>query len=121
MSRELEEAFQTLRPIQDYVAVARIEAEKKSKGGIIIPDSVAEHYRSFMGRIVAVGPGRFNEAGDRLPMTPELTVGAVVCFGRYAGGESALQDADFWLIRETEIDAVIDDPNDVSAMPRERT
>jgi chaperonin GroES len=104
---DLETIFETLRPIQDYVAVARIPPEKVSPGGIIIPDTAQEKYRPFQGRVVGVGPGRFGADGVRKP-PPNFKKGEIVFFGRYSGAEAALLNNDFWLIREHEIDAVLD-------------
>lgn len=106
MNTALKEIFTRLRPIQDFVAVERIAAEKVSRGGIIIPDSAAEKQRAFEGTVIAIGPGRTHSDGVRRSVT-ELKIGDHVAFGRYAGGESALQDDDFWLIRAEEIDAII--------------
>jgi chaperonin GroES len=103
----LEEIFTRVRPIQDYVAVVRVAAEKQTRGGLYIPDSAQKNLRAFEGRVVAVGPGRFGGDGVRKP-APNFKVGDHVFFGRYAGGESALIDEDFWLIREAEIDAVLE-------------
>ena len=103
---DLEEIFTRIRPIQDYVAVARIAAEKQTRGGLYIPESAQKNNRAFEGRVVAVGPGRFK--GTVRQPAPKLKVGDRVFFGRYAGGESALMDEDFWLIRWEEIDAVLE-------------
>jgi len=103
----LEEIFERVRPIQDYVAIKRLPAEKVSRGGIIIPATAAEDRRVYQGIVVAVGPGRFDGKGMRLP-APGIKPGEHVCFGKYAGAESALQDDDFWLIRWELLDAVID-------------
>src|ERR1019366_8237679 len=98
LMNNLEEIFQRIRPIQDYVAVARVAAEKQTRGGLYIPESAQKNDRAFEGRVVAVGPGRFGGDGVR-KAPPALKVGERVFFGRYAGGESALMDEDFWLIR----------------------
>lgn len=103
----LEESFDTFKPIQDYVAIRRVAAKKVSRGGIIIPDSVAESQRAYEGIVVAVGPGRFNGKGERMA-APEFKKGDHVFFGRYAGGESALMSEDFWLVRGELIDAVLE-------------
>jgi chaperonin GroES len=104
----LEEAFETYMPIQDYVAIKRIAAEKLSKGGIIIPDTAGEAARPYEGIVLAIGPGRFDGKGNRSSPPPELKKGDHVCFGKYAGGESALMSEDFWLVRWDLLDAIID-------------
>jgi chaperonin GroES len=103
----LEESFDSYKPIQDYVAIKRLPAEKVSRGGIIIPDSAAEHDRPYEGIVVAIGPGRFDGKGVRGP-APDLKRGDHVCFGKYAGAESAVMSDEFWLVRWELIDAVID-------------
>lgn len=104
---DLAETFETMRPIQDYVAIRRIPAEKVSRGGIIIPDTAAEHDRAYEGIVVSIGPGRFNNKGERMA-APDFKKGDHVYFGKYAGGESALMSEDFWLVRAELIDAVLE-------------
>jgi len=103
----LNEFYKDGRPLQDYVAIKRLPPKLVSDGGIIIPHTAAEHARPFQGIVVSVGPGRFDGKGKRLP-APEVEPGDHVCFGRYAGAESALEDTDFWLVRGELIDAVIE-------------
>ena len=95
----------TLRPLADRVVVDRDEAEEKSPGGIVIPDAARK--RPQRGTVVAVGPGKFTDAGHR--MTPELSVGDRVLFGFYSGEEVKLEGGEKrWLMREGDILAIIE-------------
>jgi|ERR1700679_1488409 len=103
----LKKFFEKGRPIQDFVAIKRVAAEKQTRGGLYIPESAQDNRRAFEGIVVAVGPGRFDGQGVRKP-APDFKKGDHVFFGRYAGAESALMDEDFWLVRGNEIDAVLE-------------
>jgi chaperonin GroES len=103
----LSEIVGRLKPIQDFVCIEREAAQMRTSSGLYIPASAAESQRAYQGKVLAVGPGCFDAAGKRLPM-PDVKVGDVVVFGKYAGAESALENDDFWLIRAELLDAVID-------------
>ena len=94
----------TVTPLGDRVLVRRVDAEEKSKGGIILPDSAKE--KPAEGTVIAVGAGRLNEKGERLEMT--LKVKDRVLFSSYAGSEIKLDGDDYMIMSEDEILAVID-------------
>jgi chaperonin GroES len=91
------------RPLHDRVVVKRIEAEEKSKGGIIIPDTVKEKPQE--GEIVAVGPGGRDENGKLIAM--DLKAGDRVLFGKWSGTEVKLEDEDLLIMKESDIMGVI--------------
>ena len=85
------------RPLHDRVVVKRIEAEEKSKGGIIIPDTVKEKPQE--GEIVAVGPGGRDENGKLIAM--DLKAGDRVLFGKWSGTEVKLEGEDLLIMKES--------------------
>ncbi len=91
------------RPLHDRVVVKRIEADAKSKGGIIIPDTVKE--KPSEGEVVAVGPGGRDEAGKIIPI--ELKSGDRVLFGKWSGTEVKLDGEDLLIMKESDIMGVI--------------
>jgi chaperonin GroES len=93
----------TVKPLADRVLVKAIEPEEKKKGGIIIPDTAKE--KPQQGEIVAVGPGRLDEDGKRIPL--EVKKGDKVLFGKYSGTEVTVDDEDYLIMRESDILAVI--------------
>ncbi len=94
-----------IRPLADRVVVKRIEEEEVKKGNIIIPDTAKE--KPQKGEVVAVGPGRVDEKGNRVPM--EVKVGDKVIFSKYAGSEVKIDDEEFLVMREDDILAVIEE------------
>ena len=91
------------RPLHDRVVVKRIDAEAKSAGGIIIPDTVKE--KPSQGESVAVGPGGRDEAGKLVPM--DLKTGDRVLFGKWSGTEVKLDGEDLLIMKESDIMGVI--------------
>ena len=91
------------RPLHDRVVVKRIDAEAKTKGGIIIPDTVKEKPQE--GEIVAVGPGGRDEAGKLIPI--DLKVGDRVLFGKWSGTEVKLDGVDLLIVKESDIMGVL--------------
>jgi chaperonin GroES len=91
------------RPLHDRVVVKRIEADEKSKGGIIIPDTAKE--KPSEGEIVAVGPGGRDENGKLIPI--ELKAGDRVLFGKWSGTEVKLDGEDLLIMKESDIMGVI--------------
>ena len=91
------------RPLHDRVVVRRIEAEEKTKGGIIIPDTVKEKPQE--GEIVAVGPGGRDEAGKLIPI--DLKPGNRVLFGKWSGTEVKIDGDDLLIMKESDIMGVI--------------
>ena len=84
------------RPLHDRVVVRRIEADTKTKGGIIIPDSAQE--KPSQGEIVAVGPGGRDEAGKLIPI--DVKAGDRVLFGKWSGTEVKLDGEEFIIMKE---------------------
>jgi chaperonin GroES len=91
------------RPLHDRVVVKRIEAEEKSKGGIIIPDTAKEKPQE--GEIVAVGPGGRDETGKLI--TLDVKAGDRVLFGKWSGTEVKLEGEDLLIMKESDIMGVI--------------
>src|ERR1700739_2474845 len=91
------------RPLHDRVVVKRIEAEEKSKGGIIIPDTVKEKPQE--GEVVAVGPGGRDESGKLIAM--DVKAGDRVLFGKWSGTEVKLEGEDLLIMKESDIMGVI--------------
>ena len=91
------------RPLHDRVVVKRIEAEEKSKGGIIIPDTAREKPQE--GEIVAVGPGGRDEAGKLIAMG--VKAGDRVLFGKWSGTEVKLDGDELLIMKESDIMGVI--------------
>src|SRR5699024_1543812 len=92
-----------LRPLHDRVIVKRLDNERTTASGIVIPDSAAE--KPDQGEIVAVGPGKRTEDGKVLPV--DVKVGDKVLFGKYAGQTVKVDDEELLVIREEEILAVV--------------
>lgn len=93
----------TIRPLDDRVVVERLEAEEKTKGGIVLPDTAKE--KPSKGRVVAVGEGRLLESGKRAPI--DLKKGDNVLFGKYAGSEVIVDGKEYLIVRESDILAKI--------------
>ena len=91
------------RPLHDRVVVERIDAEAKSAGGIIIPDSAQE--KPSQGEIVAVGPGGRDEAGKLIPI--DLKKGDRVLFGKWSGTEVKLDSVEYLIMKESDIMGVL--------------
>jgi len=92
-----------VKPLADRVIVAPMEKETM-KGGIIIPDTAKE--KPQQGKIVAVGPGAVNDAGERVK--PEVKKGDVVLYGKYAGTEVNVDGKDYLILRESDVLAILD-------------
>ena len=93
------------RPLHDRVVVKRIEAEEKSKGGIIIPDTAKEKPQE--GEVVAVGPGGRDENGKLIAM--DLKAGDRVLFGKWSGTEVKLDGQELLIMKESDIMGVLTD------------
>ncbi len=91
------------RPLHDRVVVQRIEAEEKTKGGIIIPDTAKEKPQE--GKIVAVGPGVRDSNGTVNPL--DLKVGDRILFGKWSGSEIKLDGVDYLVMKETDVIGVV--------------
>jgi len=93
-----------IRPLHDRAIVRRTEEERKSAGGIVIPDTVKE--KPIQGEIIAVGKGRILENGQVRPM--DVKAGDKVLFGKYAGTEIKIGDEELLVLREEDIVGVIE-------------
>ena len=93
------------RPLHDRVVVKRIDAEDKTAGGIIIPDTAKE--KPSQGEVVAVGPGGRDEAGNLILI--DLKVGVRVLFGKWSGTEVKLDGQDLLIMKESDIMGVLTD------------
>ncbi len=91
------------RPLHDRVVVKRVDAEEKSKGGIIIPDTAKE--KPSQGEVVAVGPGGRDEGGKIIK--PDVKAGDLVLFGKWSGTEVKLEGEDLLIMKESDIMGVI--------------
>ncbi len=93
-----------LRPLHDRVIIKRLEAETKSAGGIVIPDSATE--KPIRGEVVAVGAGKILEDGKVRPIG--VKAGEKVLFGKYSGTEVKVDGEELLVMREEDLMAVID-------------
>jgi chaperonin GroES len=92
-----------IRPLHDRVLARRVEEQEQVKGGIIIPDTAKEKPQE--AEIIAVGPGKIQEDGERQPM--DVNSGDRVLIGKYSGSEIRIDDEDYVILREDEILAVL--------------
>jgi len=88
-----------LQPLADRVLVKPVEKEEKTKSGIYLPDTAKEKPQE--GEIIAVGPGKLNDDGNRIPM--DLKVGDRVIYAKYGGTEIKVDDEDLIILRESDI------------------
>jgi chaperonin GroES len=89
----------SLKPLDDRVVVQPLSAEEKTAGGIVLPDAAKE--KPQRGKVVAVGPGRLLDSGDRHPIS--LAVGDEVLFAKYGGTEIEIDGKDVKILRESDI------------------
>jgi chaperonin GroES len=94
-----------VKPLQDRLVVKRLAEEEKTKGGIIIPDAAKEKPQE--GRVVAVGPGKVTDNGQRV--VPEVKAGDKILFGKYAGTEIKIEGDEHLILREDDVLAIIED------------
>ena len=94
----------SLRPLQDRILVERVEESKKTKGGIIIPDTAKE--KPAEGKVIAVGNGRIGEDGKVIPM--DLKVGDRILFSKYGGTEVKIEGVDYLIMRQDDVLGVVD-------------
>lgn len=93
-----------LRPLHDRLIVRRLEEERKSAGGIVIPDTAAE--KPMQGKVLAVGQGRILDNGDKRPLA--VKVGDTVLFGKYTGSEVKVEGETLLVMKEDDVMAVIE-------------
>ena len=102
------------RPLHDRVVVKRIDAEEKTTGGIIIPDTAKE--KPSQGEVIAVGPGGRDEAGKLIPI--DIKVGERVLFGKWSGTEVKIDGQDLLIMKESDIMGVLDEQVATARRPR---
>ena len=93
------------RPLHDRVVVKRIDADEKTKGGIIIPDTAREKPQE--GEIVAVGPGGRDESGKLIPI--DVKVGNRILFGKWSGTEVKIDGEELLIMKESDVMGVIEE------------
>ena len=93
------------RPLHDRVVVRRIEAEEKSTGGIIIPDTAKE--KPSQGEVIAVGPGGRDESGKLIPI--DVKEGDHILFGKWSGTEVKIDGQELLIMKESDIMGIIDE------------
>jgi chaperonin GroES len=93
------------RPLHDRVVVKRIEAEEKSTGGIIIPDTAKE--KPQQGEVIAVGPGGRDEAGKLVPI--DVKAGDRILFGKWSGTEVKIDGVEYLIMKESDIMGVLEE------------
>ncbi len=92
------------RPLHDRVVVKRIDAEEKTKGGIIIPDTAKEKPQE--GEVIAVGPGARDESGKLVPL--DLKAGDRILFGKWSGTEIKLEGEELLIMKESDVMGVVE-------------
>jgi chaperonin GroES len=93
-----------IRPLHDRVIVKRLEEERTSPGGIVIPDTATE--KPIQGKVVAVGKGKILEDGHVRPL--DVKVGDKILFGKYGGTEVKVDGEDYLVMREEDVMAIIE-------------
>jgi chaperonin GroES len=93
------------RPLHDRVVIKRIEAEEKTTGGIIIPDTAKE--KPQQGEVIAVGPGGRDESGKLVPI--DVKVGDRVLFGKWSGTEVKLDGIEYLIMKESDLMGVLEE------------
>ena len=93
-----------IRPLHDRVVIKRMEEERKSPGGIVLPDSATE--KPVQGEVLAVGPGKILDNGEVRHL--QVKVGDRVLFGKYSGSEVKIEGQEVLVMREEDIMAVLD-------------
>ena len=92
-----------IRPLNDRILVQRVDEEEKTAGGIIIPDNAKE--KPVEGTIIAVGPGKLNDAGERVAV--QVKEGDTVLFSKYGGADVRIDGEDYLIMREDDVLGVI--------------
>ncbi len=93
----------SIRPLQDRILIKRLEEEEQVTGGIIIPDTAKEKPQE--AEVIAIGPGKVGDDGERLPM--DVSVGDKVLVGKYSGSDIKIDGEDYVILREDEVLAIV--------------
>lgn len=88
-----------LKPLDDRVVVEPLDAEEKTAGGILLPDTAKQ--KPQQGKVIATGPGKLNDKGDRVALA--VKVGDTVLFGKYSGSDVEVNSKEYKILRESEI------------------
>ncbi|MGE5576807.1 MAG: co-chaperone GroES [Syntrophothermus sp.] len=91
-----------IKPLADRVVIKVLESEEKTQSGIVLPDTAKE--KPQKGKVMAVGPGRYDEKGQKIPMS--VKEGDTVIFAKYAGTEVKLEGEEYLILKETDILAI---------------
>ena len=94
----------SIRPLQDRILIKRLEEEEQVTGGIIIPDTAKEKPQE--AEVIAIGPGKVGDDGERLPM--DVSVGDKILVGKYSGSDIKIDREDYVILREDEVLAIIE-------------
>jgi chaperonin GroES len=92
------------KPLNDRVLIEPLEEEERTAGGVIIPDTAKE--KPMQGRVIAVGPGQRNEAGEIQPL--EVKAGDRVLFSKFSGTEVKMPEGEYLIVRESDVLAIIE-------------
>jgi chaperonin GroES len=93
-----------INPLEDRIVVEPLEAKEKTKGGIVLPDTAKE--KPQQGKVVAVGPGRILDTGDRAK--PAVKKGDIVIFAKYGGTDIEIEETEYKILRESDILAKVE-------------
>ena len=93
-----------LKPLGDRVVVKRLEAEQKTKGGIVLPDTAKE--KPKQGEVIAVGPGKVLDSGEKQPL--QVKAGDKIIFSSYAGTEVTVAGTEYLIMAESDVLAVVE-------------
>jgi chaperonin GroES len=93
-----------IRPLHDRIVVKRVEEEKTSPGGIVIPDTAKE--KPIQGEVIAVGNGKLLDSGEKRAL--DVKVGDKVLFGKYSGTEVKIDGIDYLMLREDDVMGVLE-------------
>ena len=97
------EAGLKVQPLADRVVVKALEENEQMRGGLYIPDTAKE--KPQQGEVIAVGPGKFDDKGNRVPM--DVKVGDKVLYGKYSGTEVTLDNEQYLILREADVLAIV--------------
>lgn len=93
-----------VRPLADRVLIKPLEGEEKTAGGIILPDTAKE--KPMRGEVIAVGNGRIDDAGKRIPM--DVKAKDIVLYGKYSGTEIKIDNEEYLIMRESDVLAIVE-------------
>jgi chaperonin GroES len=89
----------TLKPLDDRIVVQPLEAEEKTTGGILLPDTAKQ--KPQQGKVIAVGPGKLSDSGSRLALA--VKIGDTVLFGKYSGSDVEVEGTELKILRESDV------------------